>query len=140
VSILAAFAVGALGNLVGAALNGVDPSWDMGFLDMVLIMLAQVLGLLVGFMLGVLFRNSAGALVAYFVYAFVLPGVFGILAATQKWFREVQPWIDFNFAQNKLFDAPVSAQEWANLATAGAIWLLIPLAIGLRIVLRSEVK
>ena len=139
-SMLLAFAVGALGNLVGAAVNGVDTRWDMDLEAMSLIMLAQVLGLLVGFMLGVLFRNSAGALVAYFVYAFVLPGIFGVLAGTQAWFRDVQPWIDFSFAQNKLFDAPVSGEEWANLATSGVVWFVVPLAVGLWTVLRSEVK
>ncbi len=36
-------------------------------------MLGNVLGMLFGFMLGVLIRNSAGAIVAYFVYTFVLP-------------------------------------------------------------------
>ena len=140
VSMLLAFTLGALGNVLGSALNGVETTWNMGLVDMLLIMLANVLGLLVGFMLGVLFRNSAGALVAYLVYAFVLPGIFGVLSATQKWFRDLQPWVDFNFAQGKLFEAPVSGEEWANLATAGLVWFVIPLAIGLRIVLRSEVK
>lgn len=140
VSILAAFAIGALGNVLGSAINGVDTSWNMGIQELFLIMLAQVLGLLTGFMLGVLFRNSAGALVAYFVYAFVLPGIFGVLAATQKWFRELQPWIDFNFAQAKLFDSPVSGEEWANLAVSAVPWFILPLAFGLWAVVRSEVK
>ena len=38
-----------------------------------LIVLANVIGMMVGFMLGVLIRNSAGAIVGYFVYWFVLP-------------------------------------------------------------------
>ena len=139
-SMLLAFAVGAVGNVVGAALNGVDTRWDMDPEAMSLILLAQVLGMTIGFMLGVVFRNSAGALVGYFVYAFVLPGLFGLLAATQKWFRDVQPWVDFSFAQNKLFNAPVSGEEWANLATSGLLWLVLPLAFGLWAVLRSEVK
>ena len=52
---------------------------------MLLIVLANVLGLLVGFMLGVLIRNSAGAIVAYFVYSLVLPSIFGILAEAHGW-------------------------------------------------------
>ena len=39
-----------------------------------------MLGLLVGFMLGVLIRSSAGAIVAYFVYSFVLPTLSALLA------------------------------------------------------------
>jgi ABC-2 type transport system permease protein len=140
VSMLIAFVIGALGNFLGSAINGVDTTWDMSVADLALVLLAQVLGLLVGFMLGVLIRNSAGALVAYFVYSFVLPGIFGVLAATQSWFKDTQPWIDFNLAQAKLFDAPVSGEEWANLAVSGVFWFVIPLAFGLWSVVRSEVK
>ncbi len=49
-------------------------------------MLANVLGMLMGFMLGVLFRSSAAAIVGYFVYSLVLPVALGALAAFQEWF------------------------------------------------------
>ena len=61
-------------------------------------MLGSVLGMLFGFMLGVLIRNSAGAIVAYFVYTLVLPPLLGLLAANQKWFADLQPWVDYNYA------------------------------------------
>ncbi len=67
-------------------------------------MLGNVLGLLIGFMLGVLVRNSSGAIVGYFVYSLVLPPLTGLLAATQGWFRDLQPWVDFSFAQGALFN------------------------------------
>ena len=139
-SMLLAFAIGAVGNIVGSALNGVDTVWDTSFSDFLLIIFANVLGMLVGFMLGVLIRNTPGAIVAYFVYSFVLPTIFGVLAATQHWFEKIQPWIDFNFAQGKLFDSPVSGEEWANLGVSGIIWLVLPMAFGVWAVLRSEVK
>ena len=63
--------------------------------NMATIVLANVLGLLVGFMLGVLIRSSAGAIVAYFVYSFLLPTLSVILAGSQAWFRHLQPWVDF---------------------------------------------
>ena len=75
-----------------------------------------MLGLLVGFMLGVLIRNSAGAIVAYFVYSFVLPTLSVLLAGTQDWFRDLQPWVDFNFAQGALFNGSLTASSgptWA---------------------------
>lgn len=139
-SMLLAFAIGAVGNVIGSAIAGVDTSWDVDISALLLILAANVLGLLVGFMLGVLIRNSAGAIVAYFVYSFVLPSIFGILAATQDWFRSLRPWIDFNFAQGKMFDPPVISSEWANLGVSGLIWLIIPLGLGVWTVLRSEVK
>jgi ABC-2 type transport system permease protein len=140
VSMLLAFGIGAVGNVVGSAIAGVDQVWDMSLFAMSLILLANVLGLLIGFMLGVLIRNSAGAIVGYFVYSFVLPSIFGILAATQDWFDSIRPWIDFNFAQGKLFDTPVSGEEWANLGVSGVIWFVLPMVFGVWAVLRTEVK
>ena len=137
---LVAFSIGAVGNVVGSAIAGVDTVWDVTFSNFVTIILANVLGLLVGFMLGVLIRNSAGAIVAYFVYSFVIPGIFGFLAATQDWFEKLQPWIDFNDAQTPLFDGAPTGEQWAQIGTSGLIWFAIPLAIGVWAVLRSEVK
>ena len=139
-SMVVAFSIGALGNLAGTALTGADLVWDISFVHALEIVLANVLGLLIGFMLGVLVRNSPGAIVGYFVYSLLLPTLAGLLATSQAWFRDLQPWIDFNFAQGVLFNGSVSAEQWANLAVAGAIWLVAPLAVGLTLVLRSEVK
>jgi hypothetical protein len=140
VSMLIAFAVGALGNLVGTAITGTDRVWDAGPSDLMYIVLGNVLGLLVGFMLGVLIRNSPGAIVAYFVYSLLLPTLSAVLAANQEWFAKLQPWVDFNYAQGAVFDGGLSAEQWANLATSGMLWLVAPLAIGLTLLMRSEVK
>ena len=140
VSMLVAFAVGALGNLLGTAVTGTPRVWDATPTDLAYIVLGNVLGLLIGFMLGVLVRNSSGAIVAYFVYSLVLPPLTGLLAATQGWFRDLQPWVDFSFAQGALFNGAMTGTEWAHLAVAGTIWLLAPLTAGLVLVMRSEVK
>lgn len=140
VSMLLAFAIGAVGNLVGSALNGVDATWDMTFAVFLQIILANILGLLVGFMLGVLIRSTPGAIVAYFVYSLVLPSIFGLLAAFQEWFEDIRLWIDFNYAQTPLFEGDMTGEQWAQLGVSGVIWLVIPLAVGIWAVLRSEVK
>jgi ABC-2 type transport system permease protein len=140
VAIPVAFTIGAVGNVVGTAIAGVDPVWNLTATDLLLLVLADVLGVLVGFMLAVLIRSSAGALATYFVYAFLLPTLALILAESQDWFRDLQPWVDFDFAQNALVDGVVSSQQWTQLAVTGVIWLAIPLAVGLRAVVRAEVK
>ncbi len=140
VSIAVAAAIGAVGNIVGSALAGVDTVWDVSVLQLVMITIANVLGMLVGFMLGVVMRNSAAAIVAYFVYGFVLTGLTALLASAQQWFADLQPWVDFNYAQGALFDHVPSATEWAQLGVSGLVWLVIPLAVGVRLVMRSEVK
>jgi hypothetical protein len=63
-----------------------------------------------------------------------------LLAASQDWFRDLQPWVDFDYAQRALFDGVLTAQQWAHLGVTGVIWLVIPLAVGLGFVMRAEVK
>ena len=133
-------AIGALGNVLGAALNGVDPVWDVTVTNMLTLVLANVLSLLVGFMLGVLIRSSAGALVAYFVYSFLLPTLSIILANSQDWFRHLQPWVDFQYASGTLIDGTVTSEQWAHLGTSASLWLALPLVVGLGLVIRAEVK
>ena len=101
---------------------------------MLTLVLANVLGLLVGFMLGVLIRSSAGALVAYFVYSFLLPTVSIILANSQDWFRHLQPWVDFQYAAGTLIDGTVTSEQWAHIATSATVWLALPLVVGLGLV------
>lgn len=140
VSMALAFAIGAVGNLVGTTIAGTDLVWDMGLDDFLYIVGANVLGLLMGFMLGVLIRNSAGAIVAYFVYSLVLPSLSEVLAASQSWWADLRPWVDFNYTQNFLFEGGFTGEQWANLAVSGGLWLVAPLAVGLALLLRSEVK
>jgi ABC-2 type transport system permease protein len=37
-------------------------------------------------------------------------------------------------------DGVVCSQQWTQLAVTGVIWLVVPLAVGLRAVVRIEVK
>ena len=140
VSMLVAFSIGALGNLVGATIRGTGLVWDLTLENLLYIMFANVLGLLMGFMLGVLIRNSPGAIVAYFVYSFVLPTVFGLLAASQDWFKDIQGWVDFQFSSSQLFDGALTSEQWAHLGVSGLAWLILPMTGGHWRVLRPEVK
>jgi hypothetical protein len=140
VAMFIALAVGVLGTLVGSAITGTAPVWNVTAVHFAEIVLGSVLGMLFGFMLGVVIRNSAGAIVTYFVYTLVLPPLLGLLAVNQKWFSDLQPWVDYNYAQRPLFDGSVTAQQWQHLAVSGALWFLLPLAVGLLAVRRAEVK
>jgi ABC-2 type transport system permease protein len=136
------FAVGALGNLASAAVTGTTLVWDVTWTQCLYYVLGMILSLLIGFMLGVLIRSSTGAIVAYFILTFVLPTIFGLLAESQQWFHDLQPWVDIQFAQSGLFvfDQSLTGEQWANIAVTGVSWLLVPLAIGLGFVMRAEVK
>lgn len=140
VSMLVAMAVGALGTIVGSAIAGIDPVWDSSFSDLSAIVVANLLGMAVGFMLGVVLRSSAAAIVGYFVYSFVVPTISMTLAAFQEWWADAQPWADFNYAQTTLFEGWPDAEQWTQLGVASLPWLVVPLLIGLWLVRRSEVK
>ena len=140
VSIGVALAIGAVGNLIGAGIAGVDPVWDITLTQALTLTFANVMNLMIGFMLGVLIRNSPGAVVGYFVYGFVLPPLTMLLAQLNGWWEDKQPWLDYNYAQGPLYDGEMTSTDWAHLAVSGTIWLLVPLAIGLFLVRRSEVK
>jgi ABC-2 type transport system permease protein len=139
-SMLFAFLIGAIGNLVGTAVSGTPLMWDVSAAEGVNIVIGNLLCLLTGTMLGMLIRNSPGGLVAYFVLTLLLPTVSGILATSQAWFRDLQPWVDLNFAQAALFSGSLTSEQWANVAVTAMVWIVVPTAIGLRLVMRSEVK
>ena len=142
VSMLVAAAVGAVGNVVGSSIAGVDLTWNLSVADFSLVVLANVLGMFAGFMLGVLFRSSPAAIVGYFVFSLVLPGVAGALGAANDWFRDNGAWVDFNTATGGLFEGAdsMTGEAWAQVGLTTAVWVLIPLAIGLRFLMRSEIK
>ena len=135
-----AFSVGALANIAGSALAGADTVWDISLSAAPQIVLYNLLGMAFGFTLGVVLRNSAAAIVGYFVVSLVLPGILVLLAQVRTWFEDLQPWIDWAYTQEALLEGRTNTgEEWAMLASTTAIWVVIPLVVGLVSVRRSEV-
>jgi large-conductance mechanosensitive channel len=133
--------VGAVGNLAGSAIVGVDTVWDVSLVHASQILLGNLVGMAIGFTLGVVLRNSAGAIVGYFVVSLVMPGILVLLAQVRSWFEDLQPWIDWNETQVALFEgATNTGEEWAMLGSTTMIWIVIPLVVGLLSLRRSEVK
>lgn len=129
--------VAAIGTLVGGG------EWSLtaelvvkGFL------VANLIGILTGFAIGMLLMNSPAAIVTYFIYTLVLPTAVAILSSFQDWFADLAPWIEFNTAQTLLFtdEGMPSGEVLAQLLVSGTIWLVIPFVIGLIRLLRAEPK
>jgi ABC-type transport system involved in multi-copper enzyme maturation permease subunit len=139
-SMFVALAFGVVGNVVGPVVAGTERVWDVSPAHSVTIILGSLISLLMGTMLGILFRSSPVALVAYFVTTTLLPTVFGLLAANDSGFRDLQRWVDLNYAQSFLFEGTLSGMEWLRLAVATTLWLVLPALVGLRLVLRSEIR
>jgi ABC-2 type transport system permease protein len=135
-----AFAVGAAGNLVASAISGEPAVWNQNVTVAPYLLLSTALTLLVGFACGTLIRNSAGAIVAFFVFSFIIPPILGLLAMSKDWFTDVRPWVDLDYQLTALQSGGFDAQEWQQLAVASTIWLAAPLAVGMWTLLRSELK
>lgn len=135
-----AFLVGSVGNMVGAALGGISPVWDQNLADVGYFALGNTMLMMVGFTLGALIRTSAGAVVAYMIYAFVAPGLLAFLAFNQEWFRDVRPWLDPKHNQDALLSGGLSGEQWSQLAVTTLVWLVLPLVAAVVTLRRSEVK
>jgi hypothetical protein len=139
-AMLMAFVIGVVGNLIGPALAGTDRVWDVSFSHGVLIVMGSLLSLLTGTMLGILFRSSPVALVAYFVYSLLLPGLLQLLASTQRTFGDARPWVDLNLGESWLFEGTISGHQWLQLGVSVGTWIVLPALLGLALLRGSEVR
>ena len=127
--VLAAAATAAGGADDGFARVGLDDLGKFGIL--------QFTGIIQGFAFGLLFLNSAPAIVSYFVF----PTALNILGTLWTPLGEVQAWVDLWAAQSPLFTgSALTGEQWLQIGTSNLIWVMLPFAVGLFRVLRAEVK
>ena len=140
IALVISVVLGVLGNVIFGLITGDGMVWDVSALQLAGFFLLHVLGLLTGFAFGMLIMNTAAAIVLFFVYSFVLPPLFAAGAALMDWFKDLQPWIDFADAQIPLFDATMTGKDWSQFAVTGLVWFVLPLAVGVWRLLRTEIK
>ena len=135
-----ALVMGAIFNLLYGAISG-HVAWSGGA-GIVGFIITQTIAMLLGFALAALLLNTPAAIVIYFAYLFALPTILAIGSALMSWFKSVDEWINFNTAQQPLYDGfwNMSGSEWGKLIVSGCIWFGLPLAIGIRRIMRAEVK
>lgn len=133
-AIILAVAFAALATVIGGAPDGFAGTsiGDFGKFG-----LLQASGVLQGLGFGLLFLNSAAAIVTYFI----LPTVFSIIANVWGALADAAPWIDLGTAQTPLFETEgLTGTDWAHLLVTSIIWVVLPFIVGLWRVLRAEVK
>lgn len=134
VAIIVAVALAALATLLGGS---ADPWGGYGVGDVGKFGLLQTMGILQGLAFGMLFLNSAAAIVTFFV----LPIAFSIVTSIVEAMQDVQPWIDLGTSQVPLFEGDaLTSEEWAQLATGTLLWIVLPMLLGAWRMMRSEVK
>ena len=134
IAIVIAVALAALAT----TLDGADDAWTgIGPDDFAKFGLLQVSALLQGLAFGLLFSNSAAAIVTYFV----LPTAFTIVASIWGALADAAPWIDLGTAQQPLFGGQdLTGEQWWQVVTSSVIWVVLPFIVGVVRVLRAEVK
>jgi hypothetical protein len=90
-------------------------------------------GMVIGVAFGAILLASAPAIVALFA----LPIAWTALASLSV-FADAAPWLDTRLALAPLHEEVLSATQWAHAGTALALWLLLPLLIGMWRIVRRE--
>jgi ABC-2 type transport system permease protein len=133
------FAAGATGvclalSVVGTAIGG--ESWDFALSHAAGGLLYMTLGMLMGLALGLALLSSPLAIVLYFV----LPTMLAIVFESIKALNSVGEWINTTSTFEPLVEDNMASGDWPRLAVSVAIWLGIPLLVGLVRLRRSELK
>jgi ABC-2 type transport system permease protein len=92
-------------------------------------------GMIMGLGFAAMLLSSPAAIVLYFA----LPLGFQALAAIPG-FDGPAGWLDGSRSLAPMTDHVLSATEWARVGTTLAVWMLVPLVIGVSRVTRSEVR
>ena len=72
------------------------------------------------------------------VALFALPNTWTAVASL-SFFADAAPWTDTRLALAPLHEEVLSAIQWAQASTALALWMLLPLLIGIWRITRREV-
>ncbi len=131
-----AFALAALVHQAAITFRGIEGDWSVGGLVVLGAGLYVLLGLMQGVAFGALFRNTPAAIVVYFV----LPTVWGILGGLISWLDTPSMWLDMNRTMQPLFSGSMSGEQWGQLGTSVAVWIVVPLVVGILLLRRAEVK
>jgi ABC-2 type transport system permease protein len=91
-------------------------------------------GIIVGLAFGAILLASAPAIVALFALPITWTAV-----ATLSIFADAAPWLDTRLALAPLHEEVLSSAQWAHAGTALALWMLLPLLIGIWRITRREV-
>ncbi len=137
--VLAALAYAACLAATAAALpfadGGADP-WRIPAQFLGRSGLFLVVNVLLGVAFGMVLMNSAPAVVAYFV----LPIGWSILGELVTALHRPAEWLDLSVTSGLLLEPVMAGRDWARLGTSAAVWIVVPLVLGLIRLHRREVK
>ncbi|HET8952122.1 MAG TPA: hypothetical protein VFN44_16490 [Solirubrobacteraceae bacterium] len=131
-----AFAVSLLVALLATAIggSGAPDTWTLPLGQLAQMGLLLVFAMVGGVAFGALLLASAPAIVAYYL----APTAWAALLSIPT-FDGLAPWLDGTRSYAPMTEGLMSATEWAHVATTTALWIALPLALGLARIKRNEV-
>ncbi len=132
VAVAACVVIAVLGTAIASG------EWNLGLGELGRYTLFELITMLGGLAFGLAFMNSALAIVMYFV----IPIGWSILGETIHALDKPADWLDLGRPMAILADnsATMTGTNWAQLATATAVWVGVVLVIGLVRLRRTELK
>ncbi|GAA6526051.1 ABC transporter permease [Intrasporangium sp. DVR] len=119
------------------SLRGYSGEWSLDNNTLLGASLYVLLGVAQGVGFGMLLRNTPAAIVLYFV----LPTAWAIVGDLVSWLDGAASWLDMNRTMNALFVVEsMTGEQWAQLGTSVAVWVALPVALGIWMLHRAEVK
>ncbi|NYE37664.1 ABC-type transport system involved in multi-copper enzyme maturation permease subunit [Nocardioides cavernae] len=131
VVLVVAVAASAVANIAGGT-----GEWDLTAAVGGGVLLALLIYVLQGVAFGLLFLNTPVAIVS----VLVLPTIWSIATMAVSSLEEAGRWLNLDSVMQPLFAGEMAGQDWAQLATASGVWVLLPLVVGTWRVLTREVK
>ena len=116
--------------------RGIEADWTIGGLVLLGAGAYVLLGIAQGVGFGMLFKNTPAAIVVYFI----LPTAWSILGGMVSWLHSAAEWLDMNQTMSPLFEGSLTSAQWAHLAVSVAVWVVLPLGVGIWRLTRAEVK
>ncbi len=126
--------VGVVAAGVLVASPGVDGTWS----DLAPLIGQSAVYLTAGMVIGVAFGAILLASAPAIVVLFALPTAWAAVASL-SFFADAAPWLDTSRALGPMSEEVLSATQWAHAGTALALWMLLPLLIGIWRITRREV-
>src|SRR5690606_10993268 len=134
--IAAALFAGAVLNVIGMEWLDGDGSWAMEWAVLGGMLLALLLLVTQGLAFGLALMSTPVAIVTYLA----LPTVWSLVTMLVSGLEEPAKWLNLDFAMTALMAGEMSGEHWAQLATSAALWIGIPLTIGVWRTARRDVS
>ena len=138
-----ALLLAAAGVALQEAIGGAQADWTIDGSVLAWTFVNQLAYFLMAFGFGLVLLNSAASVVIYYVVALLLPlMVWGPVYGLVSWGPDVIPWFDIGFATAPLTssDVPRPDEVYAQVAVTITAWVVLPMVVGLRRALRTELK